>query len=114
MSPPEEPPRADVSAAFRKLEQLLRARPKAFAKVGGDVAFFVKGAEIPNWHLTLVGGEVVARPGIPPFPIVTIGLIADALQWMVEGTLDVERAFKKKRLAVEGDFAALGRFVECF
>lgn len=103
-----------VEGAFATLERLLQANAGRFAKVGGDVAFYVKDARPPHWQVTSVGGMVVVRPGNPPFPVVTIGIVPQALAWLVEGTLDVAKAFRKKRLAVEGDFEALARFVECF
>lgn len=103
-----------IEAAFGRLERALGANPKAFAAVGGDVAFFVPGAKPPTWHATNLAGAVCIRPGTPPFPIVTIGITPQALGWLVEGTLDVPKAFKRKRLAIEGDFAALAALVRCF
>ncbi len=105
---------AAVAAAFGRLEQALGANPKAFLPVGGDVAFFVPGANPPTWHLTSLAGAVCIRPGTPPFPVLTIGITPQALGWLVEGTLDVPKAFRLKRLAIEGDPAALAALVRCF
>ncbi len=101
-----------VTEAFAKLRDAVD--PAGFARVGGDVAFVVKGAKPAAWQVTSLGGHVQIRPGNAPFPVCTIGIIPEALLWLVEGTLDVQRAFAKKRMAVEGDLEALGRFVACF
>ncbi len=92
----------------------LKSRGALFARVGGDVAFYVKGAKPPMWQVSNLGGRVVVKPGTPPFPVCTIGLSPPVLSWLVQGTLDVERNFRQKRLAVEGDLEALKVFVSCF
>ncbi|MBI3180901.1 MAG: SCP2 sterol-binding domain-containing protein [Myxococcales bacterium] len=105
----------DVPAAFRRLEAALRERPLSdFAAVGGEVAFIVRGAKPSHWRVTSLGGQVLIQPGNPPFPVFTIGIQPRALGKLAEGTLDVARAFREKRLVVEGDLEALGRFVSCF
>lgn len=112
-APPPEQLRT-VEASFARMQDVLVGAGPAFAKVGGDVAFYVRGAKPPWWHVTSLGGHVMIRPGNTAFPVCTIGIIPEALSWFVDGTLDVEKAFRKKRLAVEGDLEALGRFVACF
>ena len=107
-------PLRTVEDAFARMQEVLVASGPAFAKVGGDVAFYVRGAKPPWWQVTSMGGHVLIRPGNPAFPVFTIGIIPEALSWFVDGTLDVEKAFRKKRLAVEGDLEALARFVACF
>jgi hypothetical protein len=103
-----------VEEAFARMGEVLASQGAAFAKVGGDVAFYVRGAKPPWWQVTSLGGQVLIRPGNPAFPVFTIGIIPEALSWFVDGTLDVQKAFRKQRLAVEGDLDALGRFVTCF
>jgi hypothetical protein len=103
-----------AKSAFATLQRVLNTQPEKFAKVGGDVAFYVKGAKPASWYVTNLGGAVLIREGNSPFPLCTVGINTDALTWLVEGTLDVAKAFRKRRLAVEGDLEALGRFVECF
>ncbi|MEW5740748.1 MAG: SCP2 sterol-binding domain-containing protein [Myxococcota bacterium] len=111
---PHPPPTLKpVEQAFARLESVLRANAKRFGAVGGDVAFFVKGAKPPSWQVTSLAGEVMIRPGTPPFPVCTIGIADRALPWLVDGTLDVPRAFKERWLVVEGDLDALKRFVRC-
>lgn len=114
MNPAADTAPLSVEDAFARMGEVLRDQGPAFAKVGGDVAFYVKGAKPPWWHVTSLGGFVVVRPGNTAFPVCSVGLIPEALAWFVEGTLDVEKAFRKKRLAVEGDADALARFVACF
>jgi hypothetical protein len=103
-----------IEGAFARLQELLNTDPQRFAAVGGDVAFYVRGGRPPWWQVTALGGQVLIKPGNPAFAVVTVGLIPEALVWLAEGTLDVQKAFKHKRLAVEGDGAALLRFVACF
>lgn len=103
-----------VEESFGRLYDALKDRVAEFAKVGGDVAFYVKDAKPPHWGVSVVAGQVVVKPGAPPFPVCTIGLSPPVLSWLVQGTLDVPRNFKARRLAVEGDLTALGLFVECF
>jgi hypothetical protein len=103
-----------VEDSFARMQEVLVESGPQFARVGGDVAFYVRGAKPPWWHATSLGGHVVIRPGNAAFPVFTVGIIPEALSWFVDGTLDVEKAFRKKRLAVEGDLEALGRFVACF
>lgn len=103
-----------IEGAFARLQELLNQSPQRFAEVGGDVAFYVRGGRPPWWQVTAMAGQVLVKPGNPAFAVVTIGLIPEALVWLAEGTLDVAKAFKHKRLAVEGDALALARFVGCF
>ncbi len=104
-----------VHESFQRLDQALNACPPgAFEGVGGDVAFFVCGSKPPQWQITALAGQVVVRPGNPAFPVFRVGITARALSYLVQGRLDVARAFREKQLAVEGDLAALGRFVRCF
>jgi hypothetical protein len=103
-----------VEESFGRLYDALKSRGAEFAKVGGDVAFYVKDARPPFWQVSSIAGNVVVKPGSPPFPVCTIGLSPPVLSWLVQGTLDVERNFKHRRLAVEGDLAALALFVKCF
>lgn len=111
---PQKQPALNVEEAFARLTALLQGRPREFAAVGGDVAFFVKGHKPSKWQVTSLGGAVVIRPGNPPFPRFTIGIVPQALSWMAQGKLDVPRAFKEKLMAVEGDLEALARFAACF
>ncbi len=101
---------------LRRLAGLLAAKPGAlFRRVGGVVALRVVGHEPEHWSVRLAaagGVELVPEPA--PSPIVTIGLRPSALARLVDGTLDVERAFRERRLAVEGDLQALDRFAACF
>ena len=103
-----------VEEAFGVLHDALQGRVAEFARVGGDVAFYVIDGKPPGWCVTTVAGHVVVKPGTPAFPVCTIGLSATVLSWLVQGTLDVAKAFRKNRLAVEGDLGALGVFVRCF
>jgi hypothetical protein len=103
-----------VEESFGRLYDALKRRGAEFAKVGGDVAFYVKDAKPPFWQVSSIAGNVVVKPGSPPFPVCTIGLSPPVLSWLVQGTLDVQRNFKYRRLAVEGDLAALALFVKCF
>lgn len=103
-----------VEESFGRLYDALKSRGAEFAKVGGDVAFYVKDAKPPFWQVSSLAGKVVVRPGAPPFPVCTIGLSPPVLSWLVQGTLDVRRNFEKRRLAVEGDLSALALFVKCF
>jgi len=103
-----------VEESFGRLYDALKHRGAEFAKVGGDVAFYVKDAKPPFWQVSSLGGQLVVKPGTPPFPVCTIGLSPPVLSWLVQGTLDVKRNFEKRRLAVEGDLAALALFVKCF
>ncbi len=103
-----------VEESFGRLYDALKDRSAEFAKVGGDVAFYVKDAKPPFWQVSALAGQVVVKPGTPPFPVCTIGLSPPVLSWLVQGTLDVRRNFEKRRLAVEGDLSALALFVKCF
>lgn len=103
-----------VEESFGRLYDALQGKLAEFAKVGGDVAFYVKDAKPPHWGVSVVAGKIVVKPGAPPFPVCTIGLSPPVLSWLVQGTLDVERNFRARRLAVEGDLAALALFVKCF
>ncbi|MDX2012432.1 MAG: SCP2 sterol-binding domain-containing protein [Myxococcaceae bacterium] len=103
-----------VEEAFGRLYDALKSRGAEFAKVGGDVAFYVKDAKPPFWQVSSLAGNVVVKPGAPPFPVCTIGLSPPVLSWLVQGTLDVQKNFKYRRLAVEGDLTALALFVKCF
>lgn len=114
MSPDTAAPSLSVEACFERMAKVLSENPDAFAAVGGDVAFYVRDARPPWWTVTSFGGRVVIQPGNPPFPKFSIGIIPEALAWFVEGSLDVEKAFRKKRLVVEGDLEALARFAACF
>jgi hypothetical protein len=109
--PPEE---LSVEESFGRLFDALQGRLAEFASVGGDVGFYVKDAKPPHWGVSIVAGTIVVKPGAPAFPVCTIGLSAPVLSWLVQGTLDVERNFRARRLAVEGDLAALALFVRCF
>ena len=111
---PIEDVELSVEESFGRLFDALKSRSAQFAKVGGDVAFYVKGARPPMWQVSTLAGQVVVKPGTPPFPVCTIGLSPPVLSWLVQGTLDVERNFRQKRLAVEGDLEALSLFVRCF
>ncbi len=111
---PSEEAELSVEESFGRLFDALKSRGALFARVGGDVAFYVKGAKPPMWQVSNLGGRVVVKPGTPPFPVCTIGLSPPVLSWLVQGTLDVERNFRQKRLAVEGDLEALKVFVSCF
>jgi hypothetical protein len=102
-----------TEASFEMLRKVLNADSRRFAGVGGDVAFCVKEDKPAWWQVTQIGRGVSVRPGRPAFAICTIGITAPALSSLMLGTLDVERAFKKHWLAVEGDYQALARFVEC-
>lgn len=103
-----------VEESFGRLYDALKDRVGEFAKVGGDVAFYVKDAKPPHWGVSVIAGKVVVKPGAPAFPVCTIGLSPPVLSWLVQGTLDVPRNFKARRLAVEGDLGALALFVKCF
>jgi hypothetical protein len=103
-----------VEASFDRLQRALNASPRRFEAVGGDVAFCVREAKPSWWQVTRLGDVVAIKRGRPAFPICTIGIQGFALSDLATGTLDVERAFRKRWLAVEGDPEALGRFVECF
>jgi hypothetical protein len=102
-------------AAFALMADVLRSRPAMlFERIGGEVAFVVKGAKRPHWLVQLVGGEVRIVEGVAPKPRVTIGIERGALFQLVRGGLDVEAAFKERRLAVRGSIDALRCFVACF
>jgi hypothetical protein len=83
--------------------------------VGGEVALAIVGHE-PRDHTIRIGAdgivEIVAEAA--KAPVVTIGIKPKALFWLLEGTLDVPKAFERKRLALEGDPKAMQRFAECF
>jgi len=97
------------------LRGALKDRALQFSRVGGEIALVIVGHEPPDHTVRLSKrGVVEIVEGKAKAPIATIGIKPSALAWLIEGTLDVERAFEKRRLAVEGDVAALGRFAECF
>lgn len=102
-----------TEASFEMLRKALNANPLRFAAVGGDVAFCVKEEKASWWQVTQVGRGVTVKKGRPALPVCTIGILSPALSALMLGTLDVEVAFKKRWLAVEGDYRALARFVEC-
>jgi hypothetical protein len=106
----------ETAELLEKLARLLASKPPAlFRRVGGEVALVIVGHEPPDWCVRLdAQGVVELTPGLAAGPIVKIGLKPSALGWLVAGTLDVERAFREKRLAVEGDLRALERFAQCF
>jgi len=113
-APDQTPDELSVEESFGRLFDALQGKLAEFAKVGGDVGFYVKDAKPPHWGVSVVAGNVVVRPGAPAFPVCTIGLSPPVLSWLVQGTLDVERNFRARRLAVEGDLTALALFVKCF
>ena len=75
----------------------------------------VQSAPEPNFGKDLVDGDLVRvtqREAVDP--VLRIGIEPRALRWMVEGTLDVQQAFKDKRVALEDPDLLIRRFVACF
>ncbi len=104
-----------VDEAMAKLESAFASRPVAlFQKIGGPIRFTVvtpTGRE--PWVARVAHGHVVTEPGAADGAIVHIGIVDRTLVKWVEGRLDVEEAFRKRRLAVEGDFDAFDRVIDC-
>ena len=110
-------PTSEETAAFiETLARVLSSRPVAvFERVGGEVALVVVGHSPEAWIVWVGDAKTVeVVPGTSVKPIVKIGIKPSALRWLLEGTLNVERAFETRRLAVEGDLGALARFAQCF
>lgn len=106
----------ETDSFLAALAHLLASRPAAmFQRVGGEVALIIVGHTPEAWTVRLgSAGTIEVVPGEAARPVVKVGLKPSALRWMLEGSLDVERAFEQKRLAVEGDLQAFSRFAQCF
>jgi hypothetical protein len=114
MADAPEKKKRDVPELLARLERALRDRPLLFQRVGGELALEIVGHEPSHFTVRAKGGVVEIVQEKCARPIATIGIKPAALEWLIEGTLDVERAFETHRLAVEGDKSALGRFAQCF
>jgi hypothetical protein len=98
-----------------RLELLLRRAPGVLARFFcGEVAFIIVGNEPPDWTLSVQPEEISITPRKAQKPLARIAMTRGVLGWLMAGKLDVERAFKEKRLAVEGDYKVLERIVGCF
>ncbi|MBI5508017.1 MAG: SCP2 sterol-binding domain-containing protein [Deltaproteobacteria bacterium] len=104
-----------VAEAMAKLESALASRPVAlFQRVGGSIQFtVVTPTERQRWVARLAHGRVVALRGEAEDAVLHIGIIDRSLLKWLTGRLDVEEAFKKRRLAVEGDLDAFDRLIDC-
>jgi hypothetical protein len=108
-----------VETALAILLAVIRRGPAVlFQRIGGDVEFVVReGDAIVNWTFTTrpSGAHVDLERGKPPGkPVVRVGIRQGALTRLVQGTLDVEWAFRDRRLAIEGEPTAVQRFCACF
>lgn len=105
-----------VATSMLKLEEALQANPaQLFSRLGGEVGFVVilpKGRQ--HWAVYLDGDLVRVTQREAVDPVLRIGIEPRALRWMVEGTLDVQQAFKDKRVALEDPDLLIRRFVACF
>ncbi len=105
-----------VATSMLKLEAALQANPaQLFSRLGGEVGFVVilpKGRQ--HWAVYLDGDLVRVTQREAVDPVLRIGIEPRALRWMVEGTLDVQQAFKDKRVALEDPDLLIRRFVACF
>lgn len=120
--PPQVPDvdetRRRVAASMLRMEAVLAARPvQMMQRVGGEVELVVvtpHGRQA--WHVAALGKVIRVAPSPAPSgaPALRIGVEMRALRRLVEGTLDVKRAFAERLLAVEGSAVALERFVACF
>lgn len=108
--------KSDVTGLLAQLLRMLTQAPGAPARmVRGEIALVIIGAEPRDWTIDLVEGhEIAIEPRLCAEPLVRIGLTRRILRYLIEGTLDVERAFKEHQLAVEGDFRALERLISSF
>jgi hypothetical protein len=120
---PRDPnaPKPTVPQLFARLEAALNARPiEELAKIGGEITFVVVDGDPIHWTVVREGDVVRILPRNSLWPVCRIGMQRKVLRWMLEGTLDVAKAFEERRLAVEGDhealrrFAAWRRFAACF
>ena len=104
-----------VAEAMAKLESAFATRPIAlFRRIGGSIRFtIVTSTERQPWVVHIVHGHVVVEPGVAEDSVVHIGIVDRTLVKWIEGHLDVEEAFKKRRLAVEGDLGALDLIMDC-
>jgi hypothetical protein len=112
----DDPTKKSARDAFAVLQWVMRQRPLAmFQRVGGEVGFAVVfGDDVTDWTVRADGQQVSIVEGRPSSPAVTIGIQLRALRWLVEGTLDVPKAFADHRIAIKGDSEAFAKFVACF
>ena len=105
-----------VAASMLKLEAALQARPaQLFSRLGGEVGFVVilpKGRQA--WAVAVEDGAVRVAQREAKEPVLRIGIEPRALRWLVAGSLDVQQAFKDKRLALDDPNNLVERFVACF
>ncbi|MBI4819805.1 MAG: SCP2 sterol-binding domain-containing protein [Deltaproteobacteria bacterium] len=111
---PEE--KLPVATSMEVLLGWLRKSPPILRqRIGGDVEFVVReGDKIVHWTFKLTAGEVALEMGKAVAPSVRVGIRQGALTRLVKGNLDVELAFKAKKLAFEGDPAKVERLCSAF
>lgn len=111
--PVTEPP---GRAALLKLLDVLGSRPGgAFERIGGAVSFFVKrGDQTSEHHFAIDEGTLQLCDGKPEAWAVRIGISESALEELVAGTLDVQKAVQDNRLAIDAGPATLARFAAAF
>jgi hypothetical protein len=103
-------------AALHKLLDVLASRPSgAFERIGGPVSFFVKrGDDSSEHHFAIVDEALQLCGGKPASWAVRIGISESALEELVAGTLDVQKAVADNRLAIDADAPTLARFAAAF
>lgn len=105
-----------VEKALRILLAILQRAPVVlFQRIGGDVEFIIReGDEIVRWFFTAQAGIVELKAGPPTASAVKVAIRQGALTRLVQGTLDVDLAFKERRLGIAGEPKIVERFCQCF
>jgi hypothetical protein len=105
-----------VDKAMRILLAILQRAPVVlFQRIGGDVEFIVRdGDEVVHWGFSAQSGAVELKAGAPTKSAVKVAIRQGALTRLVQGTLDVDLAFKERRLGIAGEQKVVERFCQCF
>jgi len=105
-----------VEKAMRILLAILQRAPVVlFQRIGGDVEFIVReGDAIVHWGFSAGSGTVELKSGAPAKSAVKVAIRQGTLTRLVQGTLDVDLAFKERRLGIAGEPKIVERFCQCF
>ena len=105
----------DSPALVRQLVDAINAAPPALiARIGGDIELVIVSKENKQrFGLRSSRGRLELVSGGCADPVARIAMFPPALGWLLRGTLDVPGAIERRRLAVQGDGAVLGRLAAC-
>ena len=104
-----------IALLLVKLQAALRRAPAALiALVHGEVELVLVGHEPRDFTIHFAATSVTIEPHKASQALVRIGMTQGIFRHLMAGDLDVERAFRDRRLAIEGDRRIFARFVACF